>query len=167
MSMLKDPDMLEIVIGFCDESDELCEQLEEILEDYEDDMTQTAHLEKFGQIIDRIMGAAKSIEAEKIGQYCELGKIISYKASQTNDQEMLNIVTAVLFDTLEILQAMLKSVREKQEEVVAGINVDTFATRLKWLSEKFTHIERASVALDQDGKQDQASIDALLEKLGL
>lgn len=167
MSMLKDPDMLEIVIGFCDESDELCDQLEEILEEYEDDLSQTPLLEKYGQIIDRIMGAAKSIDAATIGQYCELGKIISYKASQTKDTELLTIVCAVLFDTLEVVQAMLKSVREKQEEAVSGINLETLATRLKWLSEKFTHIERSSVAVGTEETKDQESIDELLKKLGI
>lgn len=166
MSMLKDPDMEEIVVGFCDESDELAEQLEQILEEYEDDFAQTELLERYGQIIDRIMGAAKSIEANTIGHYCELGKIISYKASQTNDKELLTIVCAVLFDTLEVVQAMLESVRKTKEEKVAGINLEKLATRLKWLSEKFTHIERASVAVNSPN-EGQDSIDDLLEKLGI
>ena len=162
--MLKDPDMQEIILEFCDEADELCGQLEDLLDEYEEDLSKTAKLEEFGQVIDRIMGAAKSIEAETIGHYCDLGKVISYKASQTKDKELLTIVCAVLFDTIEIVQAMLKTVRLKKEESVAGINLETFGTRLKWLSEKFTHIDRASVAVESES---QESIDDLLKKLGL
>ena len=59
--MLKDPDMDEIVIEFCDEADDLCEQLEEILDQYEEDNSNRSLLEKYGQVVDRIMGTAKSI----------------------------------------------------------------------------------------------------------
>jgi len=52
MSLLNDPSMKEVVDEFCTESSELFNQLEEILEDFEDDPTQTEKLENFGQIID-------------------------------------------------------------------------------------------------------------------
>lgn len=150
MDMLKDPEMADIVLEFCNESDGLCEELEDILEELEDEPTNTALLEKYGQIIDRIMGAAKSLGAEKIGRYSELCKTISYKASQTNDPKLLSIVTAVLFDTTDILRELLKSVREHKEERVSDKSAQAIASRLKWISEKFSHIERASVAVNSD-----------------
>lgn len=167
MSMLSDPEMEEIVIGFTEEADALYDQLMEILESYEDDPSQKK-LEEFGQVIDRVMGAAKSIEAHRTGNFCELGKTISYKASQSMDQELLNIVVAVLFDTVEILQKMnMKIIKEKTEEL-NDVNLDRFSTRLRWLSEKFQNIERASVAFETDtGGADQKSIDELLASLGL
>ncbi|MCT4642992.1 MAG: hypothetical protein N4A33_11940 [Bacteriovoracaceae bacterium] len=172
MDLLKDPDMHEVVIEFCNETDELSDKLEELLEQYEDNLSQTQHLEEFGQVIDRVMGAAKSLGAQNIGTYCELGKIVSYKSSQTKDVKMLEIVAAVLFDTVDILKSMVKNVRSSKEEIVQGISLDAFATRLKWLSEKFDHIERSSVALDDkkstsNGPMDQKSINDLLEGLGL
>ncbi len=168
MSMLTDPDMEEIVLGFTEEASALYEQLIEILEDYEDEPGQKK-LEEFGQVIDRVMGAAKSIEAERTGNFCELGKTISYKASQSMDNELLNIVVAVLFDTVEILQKINKTIINQKSEVLPDINLDRFSTRLRWLSDKFQNIERSSVAIatpDAD-KADQKSIDELLQSLGL
>jgi chemotaxis protein histidine kinase CheA len=167
MSMLKDPDMAEVVDGFIEESNQIYETIEEILEDYEDDPS-SEKLEKFGQTIDRVMGAAKSIEAFKTGLYCELGKTISYKASQSNDPQLLNIVVAVLFDTVEILKSMNKNILIEKEEKVDGINLEAFASRLNWLADKFKDIKRSSVAIAADaGAQDQKSIDQLLKDLGL
>lgn len=166
MTMLQDPEMEDVVIEFCDESDQLCQELEQILDDYEEDLTQTALLENFGQIIDRIMGAAKSLDAELVGRYCELGKIVSYKASQTTDVQLLEIVSATLFDTIDILNSIFKNIRTNKEEKVDGIGLNAFASRLKWLSEKFNNIQRSSVAVEEQ-TQGQDSIDNLLNELGL
>lgn len=167
MSMLKDPDMTEVVEGFIEEADGIYNKIEEILEDYEDEPSKDK-LEDFGQTIDRVMGAAKSIEAHQTGLYCELGKTISYKASQSNDQKLLDIVVAVLFDTVEILKSMNKNILIDKEEKVDGINLEAFATRLHWLADKFKDIQRASVAIGSaEGANDQKSIDELLKDLGL
>ena len=148
MSMLKDPDMLEIVDEFCVDSEEIYTELEEMLEEYEDG-PDPAILEKFGQTIDRVMGAAKSLEANQVGLYCELGKTISYKASQSKDPELLNIVVAVLFDAVELLQKMNKCIKTLKEESTGNMSSDAFATRLRWLAEKFNDIQRSSVAIDE------------------
>jgi hypothetical protein len=66
--MLLDPEMSEVVDEFCEESDGIYTELEEILESYEDE-PDPKKLENFGQIIDRIMGAAKSIDAQQTGLY--------------------------------------------------------------------------------------------------
>lgn len=167
MSMLTDPDMAEVVEGFIQESDEIYNEVEEILEDYEDEPS-SDKLEKFGQTIDRVMGAAKSLGAHKTGLYCELGKTISYKASQSTDQQLLDIVVAILFDTVEILKSMNKNIFIEKIEKVDGVNVDAFATRLHWLADKFKDIKRSSVAVDDGaGAADQKSIDELLKDLGL
>ncbi|MAX67839.1 MAG: hypothetical protein QF441_05330 [Bacteriovoracaceae bacterium] len=168
MSMLQDPEMAEIVDDFCKESEKIYEQLEEMLEDYEE-TKDPKKLEEFGQVIDRIMGAAKSVDAVQTGVYCELGKTISYKASQSMDKALLDIVVAVLFDTVEILQVMNKNIEKIKEEKVSGINLETFSTRLRWLADKFKDIQRSSVAIGANEKQlgDQKSIDDLLSDLGL
>lgn len=166
--MLNDPDMNEIVESFCLESRELTEKLEALLDDYEQNQTKVALLEEFGQVIDRIMGAAKSIGADKVGHYCELGKIISYKASQSDDHKLLEIVTAVLFDTLDILNDLIENIKVKRNEELDGMNTDAIAKRLLWLEEKFSHIQRASVSVHSHGKQEsQDSVDELLKKLGI
>jgi hypothetical protein len=139
-----------------------------MLDDYEENQD-SKKLEEFGQVIDRVMGAAKSVDAEKTGMYCELGKTISYKASQSMDKALLDIVVAVLWDTVEILQIMNKNIETNKEEKVSGINLDAFGTRLRWLADKFKDIQRSSVAISTEGKQleSQKSIDDLLADLGL
>lgn len=167
-SMLNDPDMAEIVDDFTKESAEIFDELEDLLDDYEDN-PEPGKLEKFGQVIDRVMGAAKSVDANLMGSYCELGKTISYKASQSMDQKLLDIVTAVLFDTVEICKSMNQNILKNKEETVSGINLDAFGSRLHWLADKFKNIQRSSVAIDTEEKhlKDQKSIDDLLADLGL
>lgn len=159
---LKDPSMKEIVDEFCNECYNLIPQLEEILENVEDDSSEAKRLEEFGQIIDRMMGAAKSIGAPKISIFCEMGKTIGYKAGQVSETALIEVVVAVLFDSLEILKKMLKSLKEGEGEGLAGINTDAFVTRLKWLADKFSHISRSSVAIG-----DEKSINECISQLGL
>ncbi len=170
MPMLQDPEMAEIVEDFCKESESIYNNLEQLLEQYEE-RPKSSLLEEFGQIIDRVMGAAKSIGAKHTGTYCELGKTISYKASQSMDKALLDIVVAVLFDTVEILMVMNQNIAKEKVEKVSGINLVTFATRLRWLEEKFKNVQRASVTIgaEAEGTQmaDQESIDNLLASLGL
>lgn len=165
MSLLNDPSMREIVIDFCDEADDLFQKLEESLSMLEDDPTLTSELEKFGQVIDRIMGAAKSIGATEIATFCELGKTIGYKSSQVKDIPLIEVVVAVLFDSLDILRKLNSSLRQGNNKSIESINTKAFVTRLKWLSEKFKGIDRASCAIDNNLNQD--SIDDLMKSLGL
>ena len=169
MSELKNPDMKEIVEEFCNESDELIENLYSILDEFEESEN-PKELEKFGQIIDRIMGAAKSIGAMKTGQFSELGKIIGYKSSQTQDAQLLKITHAILSDNISIVESLLSNIRKTQEEKVDGINLEAFSSRMKWLSEKFKNIDRSSVAVpgqQPSTSQSQNQIDDLLKNLGL
>lgn len=165
MSLLNDPSMREIVIDFCDESDKLFDQLEVHLNNLEENPKNSKELESFGQIIDRIMGAAKSIGAEEIAKFCELGKLIGYKSSQVTDVPLIEVVVGVLFDAVHMLRKMNQSLREGNDRCMNKLNTKAFGTRLTWLSEKFKNIERSSVAID--GNLNQNSIDDLMKSLGL
>jgi chemotaxis protein histidine kinase CheA len=167
MSLLNDPSMKEIIIDFCDEADELFMQLETSLEILEENPLATNELEKFGQIIDRIMGAAKSIGASEIAKFCELGKLIGYKSSQINDVPLIEVVVAILFDSLHMLRKMTQALRLGNDKCMDKLNTKAFATRLTWLSEKFKAIERASVAINKKDNLSQQSIDELMASLGL
>lgn len=171
MTLLEDPSMKEIVNDFCEESKGIFSELEDLLEEYEDEPSPDK-LEKFGQTIDRVMGAAKSIEANIMGSFCELGKTISYKASQSNDDKLINIVIAILFDNIEILKKVNLKILNDQTENLDSLNLEAFGTRLKWLADKFKDIDRASVEVKDAGDvigvaEDQKSIDDLLAELGL
>ncbi len=172
--MLNDPSMKEIVDEFCQESLELFDQLEDVLDELEDNPTDSAKLELFGQIIDRVMGAAQSIGATEIGTFCELGKVIGYKSSQTNDPQLLSIVVAILFDTVDLLRKMIENLQHKDSASLKNMNTQAFVKRLRWLSDKFKDIDRASCSFTEEGvggdasdNMSQSSIDDLMDSLGL
>ncbi len=170
MSNLNDPDMKEIVDDFCDEATVLFSELSDLITVLEENPQDSVRMEQFGQTIDRIMGAAKSIGADEIGTFCELGKAIAYKASQTQEQALLNVVVAVLADAIELLSMMIDQLKTGNDKSLKTLNTKAFGTRLKWLSEKFKHIQRASCSTTEAGKEkdlSQESIDNLLASLGL
>jgi chemotaxis protein histidine kinase CheA len=165
MDIINDPSMKEIVNEFCSESNDLLNQMEKLLNDFEENLELTAKLETFGQIIDRMMGAAKSLSLSTIATLCELGKTIGYKASQIKDKNLLNVVCGILFDNVEILKKMIHGIYTQDKDIMKNINLETFVGRLRWLSDKFKNIQRSSVAIDKSS-MDQQSIDALLKNLG-
>lgn len=182
MDLLTDPSMKEIVDGFIEESKGLFSELEDILDDLEDDPINPPLFEKYGQVIDRVMGAAKAVGANKIAMFCELGKIIGYKASQSETASLLEVVVAVQFDSVDLLKKMILNLEQGKGETLEGISTEAFGTRLHWLSDKFKHINRSSVGFEEgedagetgSGSDDsdsdtleQDSIDDLLADLGL
>ncbi|MBF0362112.1 MAG: hypothetical protein HQK49_13940 [Oligoflexia bacterium] len=175
MSLFDDPNIdKELVIEFCNESDALVSELEKILGELEQNPKQNGKFGEFGQRIDRIMGASKAFGLSEVATFCELGKTIGYKADQTDDTKLLNVVVAVLFDAVYLLSKMIAQVRTGNNNILKNLNTKAFTTRLKWLSDKFKHIERGSCVLtkkkeDQPEKTvlDQSAIDDLMKSLGL
>lgn len=171
MSLLDDPSMKEIVIEFCHESTDLIDELESILEEIEEEIQDNPNaaskLEKYGQIVDRIMGAAKSIGATDVAKLSELGKAIGYKSSQVKDAPLIEIVVAILFDSLVIMRKLLKDIEVGNKNNLNQLNTKAFVTRLNWLSEKFKDIERSSCAIDESPQTALSSIEDLMKSLGL
>jgi len=165
MSLINDPSMKEIIVDFCIETEGLFDELESCLQNLEENPSNTKDLEKFGQIIDRIMGAAKSIGASEIAIFCELGKVIGYKSSQIKDIPLIEVVVAILYDSLDVLRKMLKALKDGDDNSMKKINPKALVTRLNWLSAKFKDIDRASCTID--GNLSQNSIDDLMQSLGL
>jgi len=166
--------MKEIVDDFCKEGRKQITQLNEHLFNLEDDLSDKSQLEGFGQVIDRMMGAAKSLEISTMGTFCELGKAIGYKASQVEEESLVSIVVAVLIDTVEILDTLLGKLERGETLEIKEISTDAFISRLQWLNDKFKHIKRASVAIGTDAESGankneslQDNIDDLLKQLGL
>lgn len=147
--MLDDP---EIRKDFCDESHGLLVEMEEVLEGYEDNPNDLGKLATFGQLIDRMMGAAKNLELDTFGRYCELGKTIGYKASQSKNIALNTLAAGILIDTVDFLHQMIGAIQNGAMNPSVQ-DVDTFIGRLKILSEKFKHIERASVGVDESGSE--------------
>ena len=141
-----DEDMKEIVQTFCQESEELIEQLNGILDNFEKGF-EPKYLEEFGQIIDRMMGAAQSLGAMEIGKFCEMGKMIGYKASQATDPQLLELAAPILMDAVELVDSMVALLKKGERTTKENLPIDAFSSRLKWYLEKFSNIERASVAI--------------------
>jgi hypothetical protein len=60
---------------------------------------------------------------------------------------------------------MILGINTQNQDIMKNINLETFVSRLRWLSDKFKNIQRSSVAIDKNN-MDQQSIDVLLKNLG-
>lgn len=174
MFMYQDPEMKEIVDDFCKEGRKQIVQLNDHLYNLEDDLSDKSQLEAFGQVIDRMMGAAKSLEIHTMSTFCELGKAIGYKASQVEEESLISIVVAVLIDSVEIIETLMGKLERSEPLELKEISTDAFISRLQWLNDKFKHIKRASVSIGAEAEKItnspenlQDNIDELLKQLGL
>ena len=162
---LNDPEMKEIIDDFVSESESLLKELNAVLEQVEDDPSDGKKLEEFGQVIDRMMGAAQTMGFEKIGYICQMGKLIGYKAGQHNKEAMTEMTSGVLFDLLDLLENLLAEIKDGKESTYDS---SAFISRLEWLAGKFGHIKRASCSFDgedDDGLEDDVTATIELQKL--
>jgi len=98
----------ELVQEFCQDVRAILEELSPLIDSIEFKNIRPSDLESFGQKVDRIMGAAKSLGYESIGTISELCKAVSYKASQSQDPNLVRIVTGILAEALEALSVLVK-----------------------------------------------------------
>ncbi len=170
--------MDEILIEFKGESNKLVKEMMEILEEVDGQFGHKFLLENYGQLVDRIMGGAKNLltlgvsnnpNIEKIGKYAELCKVVGYKTSQVDNEQLFTVAVALLLDATEMLEDMISKFGTEKEVDVKGILNKTFLDRLNWVATKFDEKLRASVAVksDQGGKKSQETIDSLLKQLGV
>lgn len=153
----------ELLLDFKKESQELLTNIEEIVDELSDNPEQKNKLEEFGQKIDRIMGAAKTFaefsdlgevvnkKIIQIGDYCELCKTASYKASQVNDISLVTVVVAFLSDGVEKLISFVETIDVIGAESSDLVN-ETFLNRLKWIQAKFDTSLRGSVEINKGNK---------------
>ncbi len=173
MSIANDP----IVEDFITESKNILVDLNEALEHAEGGGKYSSHLETYGQMVDRILGGAKTLAMtmegghptiEKIGDYAGICKAVGYKASQIkNNEGFYSVCVALLMDATEILEEMLNMLESDQPINAKDVISKTLIERLKWVSSKFSAEYRESVAVKRQPKMNQDEIDSLLAKLGL
>lgn len=146
--------MEEILKEFGAESTNLIAQLNEILEQLEENATQSGLFEEFGQVVDRMMGTASTLSIDfdpghplhTIAKYCELCKIISYKSSQiTNQPQLLTVVVALLLDATETLEKLVTAAVNQSQESLQDLVTKTFLERLHWIAGRFDKNLRATV----------------------
>jgi hypothetical protein len=169
----------EFVADFVKESRELVEEMIGILELAEEGLSQVRSLEKYGQLVDRIMGGAKSLAVNmtegaemvnKVADYAAVCKAVGYKASQIRENEsFFTICVALLLDVTDGMAELLNYIEKKKNVDLKDVVSDTLVERLKWASAQFSKDYRETVEVKKtDGpKMNQTDIDALMAKLGL
>lgn len=167
----------EILADFKSESTQLHKELNDVVDKLEDvgmeDEFPKALLEEFAQKIDRIMGAAQTINMMDnthkgfvgISGFSELCKKLGYKAAELQDQRLVPIFAGFWADTLEVLEKFLGNIenREKCEEIFQSSH-KILHGRLQWLSEKIKKSEKKTE--ESEGNMAQDMVDDLMKELG-
>ncbi len=167
---------IEILNEFIVESKGIVKKSIEVLELVEGDMVQAEKLKEYGNLVDRIMGGAKSIalmatpghSINLVADYAALCKAVGYKASQINSNpQFFDICVALLQDATENLDSLLENLDRSPEQLKMVIS-STFLDRLRWVSNKFSGDYRESVGSGNAGGKglEQNEIDNLMKKLG-
>jgi hypothetical protein len=137
----------ELVQEFCQDAKAILAELSPIIESLEFHSPVSGQLEAYGQKVDRIMGAAKSLGYESIGSISELCKAVSYKASQSKDPHLVRIVTGVLAEATEGLTILVETLEASGSEPGKDPQVIALHSRLNFLQTKLADIQRSSVAV--------------------
>ncbi len=140
--------MDEIVQEFCQESRLILNELDSLLDGLELNPSDFKSLEVFGQKVDRIMGAAKSLEFHQMGIISEFCKTISYKSAQSKNTDLVIIVVAFLFEAVEVLKDMFNNLEANKPAELEPAFIKTILSRLEFITGRLTHIQRASVAIE-------------------
>lgn len=102
-----------------------------------------ALLEEFAQKIDRIMGAAQTLEMlapgnlclERVGKIAEVCKSIGYKAAKKKEIKVLPYCSAFWADTIELMEALLQNVEDPDKSAEISKKFSKILQgRLEWLN---------------------------------
>lgn len=172
----------EIIKDFVDESKALVEQLVVLLEDIEGDFSKIRQLAEYGNVVDRIMGGAKSLALmatpdhalHMISDYAAVCKAVGYKASQIeNNEQFYDICVGLLLDATENLGKLLDHIEETTAQLKQKIP-QTFIERLKWASDQFAQNISATVAtgvaagtMGAKSASTPSELNDLIKKMGL
>ena len=138
--------MNELVESFRNESETLIAALEDLLGEIEEDFSKREKLNEFAQIIDRIMGSARSIanfgfkqtEIEKLGSFAELCKQIGYRGANVKNNDFYAITIAFLEDATESMKKLITALDQPAEmKMISDLLFSTFMNRLDWILEQF------------------------------
>ncbi len=155
-----------IVLGeFCDESNNLIQKMETIIEQIEDEEVEFEELKKFSDHVAGIMGTSSVLGLEGINIFCQLTKSISDHIMHYDQQDLRDIVVGVLGDSSSFLATLMEDIRGGDESSLKNIGKEGFISRLHWLSEKFKISGEEKVKYEEAEVMPQASIDDLLDSL--
>jgi hypothetical protein len=151
--------MSDLMNEFKSESRTLIGQMVEILELCESGAAGPVKLETFGQLADRIMGAAKILEVNlgdqagqlaSVAQFTQLCKLLGYKCAQLSPGSGLWPVSVpLLLDATEELRMLVEGLDEKTGPPVFR---RALLDRLAWLNEQFGSDIDGGVPVSSSGK---------------
>lgn len=168
----------DILADFQAEAKGLLTELNEVVESLEEESEEfpTALLEQFAQRIDRIMGAAQTLNQLdpnhqgllRIGAIAQLCKRLGYKAAEYKTKPLIPLFAAFWADTLEVVEELIDAVEdEAKSKAVSQAFSSVVQNRLTWLSEKVQqHAPQAATAAGGGKLADQMEIDKLLASMG-
>ena len=104
----------ELIDDFWLDASEVIKNLNVFLSSYKGP-EDTHYFEKYGQQIDRIMGAALTISLLDIGDLARMGKEIGYKSSQLNDPHKLHAIHSLLYQILRKIEYAMKLLQKRRE----------------------------------------------------
>lgn len=167
---------MDIIKEFVIESKSVIKDSTAVLDKVEGEMVQSKKLQEYGNLVDRIMGGAKSIAATAppdhavnlLSDYAALCKAVGYKASQiTDNEQFFDICVALLQDATETLDSLLDNL-DKSPIELRNLISNAFLERLRWVSNKFSKEYNASVGVSNSGAKslEQSEIDNLMNKMG-
>lgn len=166
-----------ILAEFQKESKNLLGQMMEILEACALGPGHALRLEEYGNLVDRIMGGAKSLEVglslqnpalKTVGAYAEVCKAVGYQTSQIeNHPDFYDICIQLLLDATEVLEELIDRLSNLQASEANSLINQKILDRLRWVSGKFGEEARSIGGGGRKPKLNQKNIDDLLRKLGV
>lgn len=103
-----DQDLLQ---GFIEETQAIIESTQASLIEFTTSKDPVC-FEKFGQQIDRVMGAALTLGFQEVGDLARIGKEVGYKSSQINELPKLLVIHSLLLQLNKELQRHIKSLHK-------------------------------------------------------
>ncbi len=140
-----DPEILKF---FMEETSQLLQDLEGVLERIEEageERFPEAELREFAQKIDRVMGAAKTLDAETPGSpgvafvanVCEACKGMGYQAAALKRGNLIPVFVGFWAETLEILTEVTAALNDPRAAAAAvASHSSRLQARLAWLAER-------------------------------
>ncbi len=95
---------------FIDESEVILLDLKNCLSSFKE-VEDVHYFEKYGQQVDRLMGAAYTLSLNFIGDLAKMGKEIGYKSSQLNEPKKLIVIQSLLGQLHRALESLVRSLR--------------------------------------------------------
>jgi len=165
----------EVLDGFREEALQLLGELEAITEALESAGAKfpAGELEQFAQKIDRIMGAAQTLNQlapehqglQRVGAITQLCKSLGYKAAAAKASSLVPFFAAFWADTLEVLEELIENLDDDaKSKELAGAFANTLQNRLKWLGEKVQKV--SPNASGAPAIASASEIEQLLKNLG-